>query len=259
MCGRDHGELGLVGILPMRTQQKGSLRAGNSALECLLFLYSPMDPKLQALTDSLPKFGDELYRHALDEAGALLRSHTPNPLKRVAREIAAAVSGESTKQTLLANCIFDLHLTVFYLVFMEHLGDSGSALALVEALLYQANGSEPASPADDEKAVSDACTQDVRGINKFQVARKTMAHLGDVEAWIFGMEFSAIVSGEPKDIAKIVSVSTFCLATRVHARWRIRYLLYGVLPTEEDKEALAVGLRNQAKKFQDMIDGFGKS
>jgi hypothetical protein len=223
----------------------------------LVSRYSPMDPKLQALTDSLPKFGDELYSYAEDEARNLLRSPTLNPLKRVARGIAAAVSGGSAKQRLLVNCIFDLHLTVFSLVFMEHLGDSDSASALVDALLYQATGSEPASPAEDEEAVSDAVTQNVRGIHKFLVARKTMGHLGDVEGWIFGREFSAIVSGDSRDIAKIVSVSTFCLATRVYARWHIRYLLYGVMPTEEDKQALEVSLKNQVKNFQDMIDGLG--
>jgi hypothetical protein len=123
-------------------------------------------------------------------------------------------------------------------------------------LLYQATGSEAGSPTEEE--LLDSVTQNVRGIQKFQAARKSMPHIGDIEAWIFGREFSAIVSGEPKDISNIVSVSPFSLIARVRSHWHIRYLLYGVLPTEEEKQALEDAVRNRLEGTQDMIDGWKK-
>jgi hypothetical protein len=215
-----------------------------------------MDPKLQAFINSLPKFADELYCSAEGEARNLLRGDAPNPLTRLARGIAAALPGGSAKERLLAYCIFDLHLTSFFAAFMEHLGDVDSASALVDALLYQATGSEAGSPTEEE--LLDSVTQNVRGIQKFQAARKSMPHISDIEAWIFAREFSAIVSGEPKDISNIVSVSPFSLIARVRSRWHIRYLLYGVLPTEEEKQALEDAVRNRLEGTQDMIDGWKK-
>ncbi len=63
-----------------------------------------------------------------------------------------------------------------------------------------------------------------------------MPHISDIEAWVFGKEFSAIISGDPKDIANIISVSPFSLIAHVFVRdEHIRYLLDGVLPTEYEK------------------------
>jgi hypothetical protein len=242
------------------------LRTQNRALDYFVSHHSPLDPKLQTFIDSFPKFADDLYCSAEDEARYLLREKryllrlcTPNPLKRLARGIAAAVSGRKSKQRLLADCIFDLHLTAFFTVFMEHLGVADGASALVDALLYQASGSEPASPTEDEQAVSDATTENVRGVHKFVVARKTLAHLGDVEGWIFGREFSAIISGDPRDFLPASSVHTSSIYTRARARWHIRYLLFDVLPTDEEKQALQTLLKNVAEKNKDMIDRLGKA
>lgn len=215
-----------------------------------------MDPKLQAFIDSLPKFADELYCSAEKEARTLLRGNAPNPLTRLVKGIAAALPGGSAKERLLVYCVFDLHLTSFFAVFMKHLGDADTASALVDALLYQATGFEADSLTEGQ--VLDAITQNVRGIQKFQAARKAMPHISDIEAWIFGREFSAIVSGEPKDIANILSVSPFSVIARVRARWHISYLLYGLLPTEEEKQALEDTLRNRLKRTQDMVDGWKK-
>jgi len=171
--------------------------------------------------------------------------------------IAAAVSGASGKKTALANCIFDLQLTVFFTELTQHLGDSDVASVLVDALLYQATGFEAVSPTEEQLLF--AGTHDTRGIHKFHIARKSKPHIGDIEPWTFGKEFSAIVSGSPMDIAYIVSVSPFSLVARVRAQWRIRYLLSGTLPTKEDEQALAAALKNQEKSLQEMIAGFPKT
>jgi len=246
----------IVGIFTMSEHQDSGLRAGNRALTYLVSHY-PQEAKLQTLIDSLPKFAGELYGEAREAARSLLRSHTPNPLTRIAGGIAAAFSGASAKKTALANCIFDLQLTVFFTELTKHLGDSDVASVLVDALLYQATGFEAGSPAEEQLLF--AGTHDTRGIHKFQIAHKSKPHIGDIEAWTFGKEFSAIVSGSPMDIAYIVSVSPFSLVARVRARWRIRYLLYGAHPTKEDEQALAAALKKQEKSLQEMIDGFRKT
>ncbi len=239
----------------MNARHESGLRAGNRALDFLVSRYSPMDPKLHALTNSLSKFADGLYRDAEDAARTLLQNATASLVTHVAKGVAPGASG-GTQQRILANCIFDLQSTVFFIELKNHLGDCERASALVDALLYQATGDEAASATEDE--LLDAGTQNVRGISKYQAARKSMPHIADTEAWIFGKEFSAIVSGNPKDFAYVVSVSPFSVLARVRARWHIRFLLHGVVPTEEEKQAFHVALRNQEKSLNDFIDGFGK-
>jgi len=90
----------------MSDKHNSGLRAGNRALSYLVSHYSPMNAKLEAFTDSLPKFADQLYRDAQDAARTLLRTHTQNV-------IIAALPGTNAKETALAKSIFDLQLTVF--------------------------------------------------------------------------------------------------------------------------------------------------
>jgi hypothetical protein len=242
----------------MSSEHNPTLRAGNKALDYLVAHYQPMDRKLRGLTDSLPRFADDLYRDAQYAATSLLRGHTPNRLVRAARSLAAVVSGgRSAKQTALANCLFDLQLTVFFAELKDYVSDNDLASVLVDALLYQATGFEAGSPTEDELLFQG--TQNTRGIHKFQVARKRTPHIGDIEAWTFGKEFGAIVSGSPLDIANIVSVSPFSLVVRVRARWQIRQLLYGTPPTKEDEEALDAALKKQEKGLQEMIEAFPKT
>jgi hypothetical protein len=250
-------ELGSLGIFPMSNDYNSAMREGNKALSYLIAHYSPMDGKLQAVTDSLPKFADGLYRDAQGAARTLLRSNTPNPLVRTVKAIAAAVSGPSAKETALAKSIFDLQMTVFFTELKKHLGENDVASVLVDALLYQATGLEAGSTTEEELLSSG--TQNTRGIHKFQLARKSQPHIGDIEAWTFGKEYSAIISGNPLDLAYIVSASAFSLVARVRAQWRIRHFLYGTPPTKEDEQALEAALKKQKKSMQEMIDGFPKT
>lgn len=241
----------------MSAHHDSRLRAGNRALSYLISHYPTPDAKLKTIIDSLPKFAGELYDLAQGSARGFLRGHTPNPLTRIARDIAAAFLGASAKQTALANCIFDLQLTAVFTELSKHLDDADAASVVVDALLYQATGFEAGSPTEEELLF--AGTQNTRGIHKFQVARKSKPHIGDVEAWIFGKEFSAIVSDSPMNFAYVISVSPFSLVVRVRARWCIRYLLYGTLPTQEDEQALDAILKKQKKDLQEMVDKFPKT
>lgn len=234
------------------------LRQGNKALDYLVTRYQPMDGKLRTLIDLFPKFGDGLYLDAQAAARDLLHNNTPNPLMRVARRLAAlGSSSRSTREIALANSIFDLQLTVFFTKVSKFVGDNEIASLLVDALVYQATGCEARSPSQDE--LLSLGTQDARGIHKFQLAHKIMPHIGDIEAWMFGKEFGAIVYESPMDIAYILSVSPFTLVARVRARWHIKYLLYGTPPTKQDEEALEVVLKKQKQDLQKMIDAFPKT
>lgn len=230
-----------------------TLRTGNKALSYLVDNY-PQDTKLQTVVDLFPRFAGEMYATARDAAHTLLRKHTPNPLIRIAKRIATSVTGSGAKETALANCILDLQLTVCFSEFSKYFGDSDIASVLVDAFLYQATGFEADSPTEEQLLF--AGTHNTRGIHKFQIAWKSMPHIGDSEAWIFGKEFSAIASGNSKDIACIVSVSPFSLVARVRARWLIRYLLYGTPPTKEDEQALEVDIKKQEKSLKEMLNGF---
>ena len=227
-----------------------NLRAGNTALSYLDILY-PRDAKVQTVINLLPKLSGELYNDAQEAARLLLHSHAPNLLARIGEGIAAAVSGASTKETALANSVFDLQLTVVFSEFADHFGDTDVAWLLVDALLYQATGFEADSPTNEQLLY--AGTHDTRGAQKFCIARKIKPHLEDVEGWIFGKEFSAIVTGSPLDLAYITSVAPSSVEMRVHARWIIRYVLHGTLPTEKDHQVLKSLLATWHEKRRAMI------
>jgi hypothetical protein len=241
----------------MNATHDSELRAGNRALNYLVAHYSPMDAKLQSLTVLLPKFSSVLYHNALEGAQTLLRNHTANPLIRFARGIAGAVSGATTKETELANCIFDLQLTVFFTELTKYLNNNEVASILGDALLYQATGCEASSPTEDELVF--AGTQNRRGIQKFQDARKSMPDIPAIEAWIFGKEYSVIISGAPARATQVMSVGPFSLGVRVRARWHIRRLIYGTPPTKDDEQALVRDIKQQEAIVQRWIDAFLKS
>jgi hypothetical protein len=243
----------------VNTKQSSGLRTGNKALDYLLSQY-PQDAKLLAVLDLLAKLGADLYHDAREAARTLLRTQTPNRLTRLAGGIASALSGPSAKETTLTNCIFDLQLTVFFSETKKYFGDNAIASVLVDALLYQATGFEANSPTETQLLV--AGTHNIRGIHKFQVARKSnksKPHIGDTDAWSFGKEFSAILTGNPDDIAYIVSCFSFSLIARVQARWDVRYLLYGTLPTKEEQQGLKVSLKKQEEELQKIVDEFSRA
>jgi hypothetical protein len=219
----------------MASHQNLQLRPGNAALSHLVAHYSP-DAKLQKVIDSLPSFGVELYGEAQQEARKILSVDHRNQVARIVKRVVAAVSGASAKETALANSLFDLQLAVFFRELTEYVADEAIASLLTDALLYQATGFEAASATQEQ--ILHYGTHDTRGIEKFQMARKLMPHVQDIEGWVFGSEYSAIVSGRPKHFANVTEGTFFSLPRRVSARIHIRYLLYGTLPTKTEQEAM---------------------
>ena len=241
----------------MNSQHRLELRRGNRAFDHLIAHYQPLDEKLQTFVESLPKIAHDLYNEAEDGARGLLRTFTPNPLVRTGRAFAALVCrSRPPKEIALANCIFDLHLTVVFEELQKYAGDAEVASLLVDALLYQATGCEASSPTSEE--VLDLGTQNARGIQKFKSAHELMPHIGDIETWMFGKEFSAIVFGDNGSFSSIISIRPFSLVARTRAQWQIRYVLYGTRPTRQDEEAMEATIKEQDKKLQEMIDSYAQ-
>jgi hypothetical protein len=224
------------------------LRPGNRVLDYLLAHYDITDAKTKRLVECLPALGAQLCTQADDGAKSLASVQSGNLVSRFFRGVTA-----STNQTLLARCILDLMLSIYFEEVLEYCTDKELSSLLVDSLLYQATGSEANSP--DESDILDNGTQNARGIHKFVVGRQLMPHIGDIAGWLFGKEVAAI-RGNPKDIAIILSVSPFSILVRGHAKWTTRHFLYGTLPSEAEQRAFEASLTEQNQKLLDMIKKF---
>jgi hypothetical protein len=186
----------------------GELRPKNRALEYLVQHHQTTEPKLRLVANALPQLASALYAEAEQSAMNLLMSENKSPLaKSVAKLFGLR---RSSKQTLLANCIFDLQLSSCFGEFSKYFENHEIASLVIDALLYQATGLEATSPADDEILLG---TQNARGIHKFQVAKRKMPHIASIESWMFGKEYGAIKYDRPMEIGNILSVSSFAFAT----------------------------------------------
>jgi hypothetical protein len=225
----------------MTAHENLQLRQGNVALTYLVSQY-PADAKVRKLIEALPSFGAALYRDAQEEARKMLIAGCENRLTRIVTRIAAAISGNSTKETGLANSLFDLESAVFFREVTEYIGDNTIASLLTDALLYQVTGFEAASPTEEQ--VLYGGTHNVRGIQKFQIAGKLMPRIADIEGWTFGSEYSAIISGRPKDFSNVIKGAFLSLPRRARVRAHVRYLLYGTTPTKAEQEAMEQWLKD---------------
>lgn len=228
------------------------IRSGNRALEYLVSHHRPLDAKIGPLVDALPVLGNELYGHA-QKAGQVLRQniHT-NRVARSARIISALFKGSANEADLIALCIFDLELCVYFDMVFSCCGDKEATSLLVDSLLYQATGYQASSPSDYE--ILDEGTHKARGIQKYVLSRQQLKFKGDIEAWVFGKEVSAILHGNAKDLATILGVSTFSILVRVEARKKCAFSLYGALPTEAEQNAFRVRLEEMNKQLTGMIN-----
>jgi hypothetical protein len=208
------------------------LRQGNRALDYLTQNCQPLDSKVAFLIEMIPKISEDLYSQARQDATLTCFSGTTNRVSQIIHGLTGAVSG---RKTLIAQCIFDLSLTVYFDEVYAYCSDKEVASLLTDALLYQATGCEAGTATEDQ--VLHEGTHATRGVHKFAFAKTKMEHIGDVIAWLFGKEIAAL-QGTPGDIAVIIAVAPVSMMLRVHAKWTIRYFLYGQLPTETEQEQL---------------------
>ncbi len=206
---------------------------------------------MQFLVETLPKFARELFGEAESTAKSLYLDQASNVFSRLIRKSSIAV-GATSKQLLLGRCVFDLFLLTYFDEVSEYCGNKEISSLLVDALLYEATGSE--ASASNEFEVMFEGTQNSRGVHKFAVAQEKMAHIKDVGAWLFGSEVAAI-EGHPKDIAIVMSVSTFSILLRRQAKWTIRFLLYGTMPNESEREEFYASLSELNNRLLNQFRG----
>lgn len=227
----------------MDAAKQSRLRPGNKAFNHLIANYELEGTKTGKLVEVFPELATQLHRNAQKAARCLTAAEASNTISRYVRAFVAVSSG---KQKLLENCIFDLMLTVCFQELCTYSEDKEVASVFVDALLYQATGSEPTSPTEMEFRFEG--THKARGLQKYVMARQQLKHIGDNVAWLFGKEVAAL-RGDPNDVADVVSVSSVSFLLRVHAKWIVRYFLYGTWPTEAERESLQKTLAKQEKEL----------
>src|SRR6266446_4306827 len=93
------------------------LRPNNRALEYLIQHYQKSVPKVEQLASALAAFAWTLYAEAQENAKNLLTPENESALGKLTRQVIG-----SRKETLLANCILDLQLSVCFGEFSNILG-----------------------------------------------------------------------------------------------------------------------------------------
>src|SRR5215831_16637381 len=78
----------------------------------------------------------------------------------------------------------------------------------------------------------------VEGFAKYALAKTHFGETGDAEGWLFGKEYSQIVSGSPLDFAYIAAVLPLSIRVRVIGGWQTRYALTGQEPSSDEQDAL---------------------
>jgi hypothetical protein len=205
-----------------------TVRPGNKALDCLVNTYSDRNEKFAHLVTCLPNVAASLFSDAKKTSESLLqRIDTREGVSQMFLD----------KCGTLADCVFDLMLVPCFEEIAGYCGDNELASVFVDALLYQATGREPGLPT--EAQVLDEGTHHAHGIAKYKIARHYITSISDLAGWIFGKEYAVIVEGDAKDLARIMAVAPLSLAYRQCARWKVKYFLYGTLPSEDEQQKLS--------------------
>jgi hypothetical protein len=206
------------------------LRPGNSARNYLLAHWVRSEivdthttsVKLSHLVDSIPKLAAILRDASTDEAETIYHGQSP----------ASRVFGRLTgRYRLLADCVLDLMLVSCFHVVRE-CTESELASVYIDAVLYQATGSEAEVPTEHQ--VRDEGTHKVRGVAKYAV-RTQYSTVDYGDSRMFGKEVSAILTGSANNIAYITMVSPISIHIVAVGKWAANYAIHGTLPTEAEK------------------------
>jgi hypothetical protein len=202
-----------------------NFRRGNRALEHIHAHYASTR-QLSHLIDSIPTLSSLLRKQAEEMTQRLYAD---------AGLVSRLVGKLSGKSRLFAKCILDLMLVPCFEGAYKYSNDNELASLFIDAVLYEATGCEASTPAEGE--VLDEGTQRARGLSKYILGRRLL-RVPDVEGWMFGKEYSALLTGSAKDIAYIAAVHPTTILIRGIGKWAVDYCLFGSLPTEADKKAL---------------------
>lgn len=223
-----------------------TLRPGNKALDYIVNNYADRGEKFAYLVRWLPNLAAQLSSEA--------KQTSENLLLRVPRENGDQVF--SDRSGILADCVLDLMLVPCFGEIAGYCGDNELASLFVDALLYQATGHETEPPTESQ--VLDDGTHHTHGIAKYKIARRYITSIPDLEGWIFGKEYAAIVEGNARDLARIMAVAPLTLAYRQCARWTVKYFLYGTLPSEDEQQKLNSAVQNSFEMIAQTFRQIGR-
>jgi hypothetical protein len=172
------------------------------------------------LVSVLPELAKALYCEAERAADAMLESEVRPGARR-----------------LLTECVFDLELGRAFDVVAQYTKDAGLASCFIDALVFEATRKESSVAPTETQYVAEG-TQACRGIAKYSKAKHHFKRIPDATAWLFGKEYSAIMSGSAMDFAYILAAAPMTLLVRAEGGWLTRYFLTGARPTQEEREAI---------------------
>jgi hypothetical protein len=220
----------------------------NKALEYLHEHYRPFDAKLGKLVVDQLFLGNQLYAYAVEQGKNLDKALQTNLLLRTLNSLGNIFLN---KRELVALCIFDLELSIYFNEVLSYYGDKEIASLLVDSLLYQATTYEASSPSQSDIIYKG--TQNARGIHKYSLSKKQFQNIGDIEAWVFGKEIASIY-GRNKDISIILGVTPISFIVRSFAKDACAFSIYGVLPTEAEQNAFLDRLKELNRHLIELID-----
>jgi len=203
----------------------GERAALNQALE--LIRQKPQSEVTSKLVAVLPSLAKELYLEAKNWAQNL-----------------------GLNSSLLAECVLDLELVGGFDSVAIFTKDMDLSSLYIDAIVFAATGKDVSGIPDEweyrSTDIRDPGTEKYRGIAKYSLGEKYYFNEGDPDAWLFGKEYSRIVTGSA-DITHIVSVSIATLRIRKHGAWITEHALMGRVPSKEERDAFSA-FENQAYK-----------
>ena len=194
----------------------------------------------------LPSLGKELFDYAKEASKPFCEVQQKGLISKLRDSFSGA---NAKRQEVLALCVFDMALMVYFNEVNEFCDDNDLASLLADSLLFEATGIE--AEAATEMQLLFEGTQNVHGLHKYFLSKEKKPHLHPVN-WVFGKELSAITSGSPLDIAIVSSVGPFSLSFRTHITWLVRYRITGEMPTEDQKKVFGEALAKSEKNLKDL-------
>jgi len=219
---------------------KHNLRPGNRALDHVLSNH-PDSPAVSHLIQGIPTFASLLRDHADETADTLFQS---------ANLSSRLLSKFNGKRKLLGDCIIDLMLVPCFDELTKYCGDNELASLFVDVIVFEATGSEASEPTESEVLYQG--THETRGLSKYVLGRRLLAG-SEVEARMFGKEYSALLTGRPLDFAPALGVHPLTILMRGYGKMVAEYCLYGTLPREEYMRTLEALSEKSRRGLREII------
>jgi hypothetical protein len=181
-----------------------------------------------------------------------LVSALPSLARELLSEARKQAKALRSQNSLLVECVLDLELVGALDRVAKFTNDYDLASIYVDAIVFEATNKGPSGiPADLEfKATG---TEQHRGIAKYSVAEKYF-NVGDPCAWLFGKEYSKIMTGSALDIAYVTPVGPTTLIIRQYGAWMTDYALTGKVPGKEEKDAFLAVIERSNKALEELTN-----